>query len=161
MNSIDIAMKMETDAVAFYREGASKTSNPICKKMFLSVAEDEKRHITYLKQILEGMDFKPSDASPMKNIRTIFEENKDEMLNRISATTDEMEAFRISMQMEKEGAEFYRKAAASASTPKEKALFERLVKEEEQHYAIFETTYTYLHDTGLWFMWEERSIYEG
>ena len=65
------------------------------------------------------------------------------------------------MQMEKEGKEFYQKAASNAGTEKEKGLFERLVIEEQQHYDIFANTYSFLHDTGNWFMWEEHSIVEG
>lgn len=86
---------------------------------------------------------------------------KDEMMKKAGATTDELEAFKIAMQMEKEGLEFYRKAALDAKTEKEKALFERLIKEEQQHYDIFSNTYSFLSDTGNWFMWEEHSIVDG
>ncbi|MFA5354928.1 MAG: ferritin family protein, partial [Thermodesulfovibrionales bacterium] len=40
-----MAIKMETDAIGFYREAAEKVLHPVGKKMFLSVAEDEKRHL--------------------------------------------------------------------------------------------------------------------
>jgi rubrerythrin len=65
------------------------------------------------------------------------------------------------MQMEKEVKEFYKKTLSHAKTDKEKKLLEGLIKEEEQHYAIFANTYQFLSDTGNWFMWEERGIVEG
>jgi rubrerythrin len=86
---------------------------------------------------------------------------KDKMNEKVKATTDELEAFKIAMQMEKEGIEFYKKAGLEARTEKEKSLFERLVKEEQQHYDIFVNTYSFLYDTGSWFMWEEHSIVDG
>jgi rubrerythrin len=86
---------------------------------------------------------------------------KDAMMKRVEATTDELDAFKIAMRMEKEGVEFYKKAGAGAQTEKEKSLFERLVKEEQQHYDIFANTYFFLSDTGSWFMWEEHSIVDG
>ena len=55
----------------------------------------------------------------------------------------------------------YTKALADAKTDKEKALFERLIEEETQHYQIFSNSYQFLSDTGNWFMWEEHSIVEG
>ena len=37
----------------------------------------------------------------------------------------------------------------------------RLVKEEQQHYDVFANTYSFMSDTGNWFMWDEHSIVEG
>ena len=161
MNAIEIAIKMETDAINFYNEASKKANHSVGKKMFLTIAEDEKRHLDMLNQILKGLDIKIKDVSPMKNIKTVFEEMKDEMMHKVEATTDELEAFKIAMKMEKEGIEFYKKAASGAKTDKEKSLFERLIKEEQQHYDIFANTYFFLSDTGSWFMWEEHSIVDG
>jgi rubrerythrin len=107
------------------------------------------------------MDIKPEDVSPMKRVKTVFEELKDQMLHRAEATDDELEAFRIAKDMENEGIEFYKRAYSEAKTDKEKKLFERLIKEEEQHYTIFANTYFFLSNTGSWFMWEEHSIVDG
>ncbi|MEK7238751.1 MAG: ferritin family protein [Nitrospirota bacterium] len=161
MNAIEIAIKMETDAINFYKEASKKANHSVGKKMFLTIAEDEKRHLDMLNQILKGLDIKIKDVSPMKNIKTVFEEIKDEMMHKVEATTDELEAFKIAIRMEKEGIEFYKKAASGAKTDKEKSLFERLIKEEQQHYDIFANTYFFLSDTGNWFMWEEHSIVDG
>jgi rubrerythrin len=161
MNAIEMAIKMETDAIVFYKESAEKTSYIAGKKMFLSIVEDEKRHLKMLEDIFKGLDIKFKDVSPMKRIKSVFEEHKDEMLERVSATTDDLNALKIAMSMEKESVDFYKKAASEAKTKKEKALFERLIKEEEQHYAAFSNTYFFLSDTGSWFMWEEHSIVDG
>jgi rubrerythrin len=161
MNAIEIAIKMETDAVNFYKEAAEKTKYSVVKKMFLTIAEDEIRHLEMLSKLFKGLDITIKDVSPMKNIKTIFEEMKHEMMKRVEATTDELEAFKIAMQMEKEGIEFYKKAVLEAKAEKEKSLFEKLVKEEQQHYNIFANTYFFLSDTGSWFMWEEHSIVDG
>ncbi|MBI5025498.1 MAG: ferritin family protein [Nitrospirae bacterium] len=161
MNAIEIAIRMEKDAINFYREASEKTRHPVGKKMFLTITEDEKRHLEMLSQIFKGLNIEAKDVSPLKNIRTIFESMKDEMMQRVEATTDELEAFKIAMQMEKEGIEFYKKAASEAQTWREKSLFERLIKEEQQHYDVFANTYFFLSDTGSWFMWEEHSIVDG
>lgn len=161
MNAVEIAIKMETDAIDFYARAAAKTSHPVGKKMFMSVMEDEKRHLEMLSNIFRGLDIDMRDVSPIKNMKTVFESMKDEMMKRVEATTDELEAFGIAMRMEKEGVEFYKKNASGAKTKKEKDLFERLVKEEEQHYTIFANTHFFLSDTGNWFMREEHSIFEG
>ncbi len=161
MNAIDMSIKMETDAINFYTEAAEKTKHPVGKKMFLSITEDEKRHFEALSQIFKDINILVEELSPMKNIKTIFESMKDEMMKRVEATSDELYAFKIAMQMEKEGVEFYKKAESEAQTEKERSLFKRLIKEEQQHYDIFANTYFFLSDTGSWFMWEEHSIVDG
>jgi rubrerythrin len=161
MNAIEIAIKMEKDAIDFYTKAAEKTSHPAGKKMFLSITEDEKRHLQMLGQIFKEVDIKMADVSPMRNMQTIFESMKSAMMQRVEATEDELEAFKIAMRMEEEGIAFYKKVETETQKPKEKALFERLIKEEQQHYDIFANTYNFMQDTGNWFMWEEHSIVDG
>lgn len=161
MNAIQIAIKMEKDAIKFYNDASDKSEHLVGKKMFLSIAEDEKRHLEMLSQIFKEVNVTIKDVNPMNNIKTVFETMKDKMQQKIEATNDELDAFRIAMQMEKEGIEFYKKVGSEAKSEKERALFERLVKEEEQHYDIFSNTYSFLSDTGHWFMWEEHTIVEG
>lgn len=161
MNALEMAMKMETDAISFYTEAARKTKYPAGKKMFQAITEDEKRHLEMISQIIRGLRITIKDVSPLKNVKTIFEAMKDEMMRKVEATTDELEAFKIAMNMEKEGVEFYKKTLAESKREKERALLERLIVEEEQHYAIFSNTYQFLANTGSWFMWEEQSIVDG
>lgn len=161
MKAVQIAIKMETDAINFYKEAAARTSSPVGEKMFLSVAEDEKRHLLMLSKIFKGEDIIIEDVNPKDNIRTIFEAMKDEMMQRVKATDDELEAFKIAMQMEKDGIEFYRKAKLGAGSDLERSLFERLIVEEAHHYDIFAETYSFLLDTGNWFLWDEQGIIEG
>ena len=161
MNAIEVAIKMEKDAIDFYTEAAGKTGHPVGKKMFLSITEDEKRHLAMLSAIFKDIGITLDNVSPMGNIQTIFKTMKDAMMQRVAATQDELDAFRIAMQMEKEGVEFYKKAEVDAPTEKERALFRRLVKEEQQHYDIFANTYSFMSDSGSWFMWDEHSIVDG
>ena len=161
MDALEMAMKMETDAITFYTEAARKTKYPAGKKMFQAITEDEKRHLEMISQLIKGLAVTHKDVSPMKNVKTVFESLKAELMQKVEATDDELEAFKIAMQMEKEGKDFYQKTLSHAKTDKERKLLEGLIAEEEQHYAIFANTYQFLSDTGNWFMWEERGIVEG
>jgi len=161
MNAIDVAIKMETDAIKFYSDAAKITAYPAGKKMFETIAEDEKRHLEIVTKLIEGLDIHMEDVHPLQKIKTIFEEMKDDMMDKVAATSDELEAFKIAMKMEKEGLDFYSKLADEAETEKEKMLFKKLIKEEQQHYNIFANTYDFLNDTGNWFMWEDHSIVAG
>lgn len=161
MNAVEMAIKMEQEAVDFYKTCAEKTHNPVGKKMFLSIAEDESYHIACANKVIEGKEFHPAEVTPLKDMKAIFEQNKEAMLQRVASTADELEALNIAMKMEKETIDFYKNAAAQATNPAEKAFFECLIKDEEEHFAIFQNTHSFLSDTGNWFMWEEHSIVEG
>jgi rubrerythrin len=162
MNAIKVAIKTETDAIAFYEEAAQKTNHPIGKKMFLSIMEDEKNHVEDFKGILRSLHVRVRDAATrMKKMKTVFEGSRDALLGRIRAATDEMEALKVAMQMEKESIEFYKRLSGKVKTPKERTLFERLLREEQHLYAIFAETYFFLANSESWFMWEEHSIVDG
>ncbi len=161
MNALELAVKMEIDAIRFYTEAAEKTKHPAGKKMFEIVSDDEKRHLDMVTQIIKGLHVTSMDVSPLKDVKTIFEQTRDEMMHKAEVAADDLEAFKMAMAMEKEGLEFYRKTLSEAKKEKERELLERLIQEEEHHYTIFANTYQFLQDTGNWFMWEEHSIVDG
>ena len=161
MNSIELAVKMEQEAVDFYSACAERTSNPVGKKMFLSIVEDEKHHIACAVKVSEGKTFEPAEVTPLEDMKKLFEQNREEMLQRVSSTTDELEALETAMKMEEEAIKFYQTAAAQAPNDVEKAFFECLIKDEQEHFEIFQNTHSFLSDTGNWFMWDEHGIVEG
>lgn len=161
MNALDIARKMETDAIRFYSDAARRISCATGRKMFETIVEDEKSHLVMIEQIAKGMNLTPQEMTPLKRVKTVFESMKEEMMKKAESCADDLEALKIAMQMEKEGEAFYQKSLDEAKAEREKALFRRLIGEERQHYAIFSNTYSHLSDTGNWFLWEERGVIEG
>jgi rubrerythrin len=159
-DAIETAIRMETDAISFYREASKKTHHPAGKRMFESFIKDEERHLRYLGDILNGLDIEPRIESA-GNVRTIFSDLKGQMMERISVTADEKEAIKLALDMEKKGYDYYKESVERIDDPKAKKLFEVLTAEEQRHYEILNNTYSFLEDTGNWFMWEEMSIVEG
>jgi rubrerythrin len=159
--AVETAVKMETDALKFYSDAKDRVSHPLGKKIFDGFVSDEARHLRMLKDILNDLEINTKDVHLGEDIKTIFTELKDGMMKRVTATTDEIEAVKIALDFEKEGYDFYEKAAREAEDEKEKRLFEVLTAEERKHYEILDNTYTFLKDTGEWFMWKEHGILEG
>jgi len=159
--AIETAIKMETDAMKFYREAVGKTNHPLGKRIFNGFVEDEMRHLKMLQDIMNDMDLEVKVVHPKQDIKTIFSELKDEMIQRVTATASEKDAVKIALDFERGGYHFYEKAAEEAQEVKEKELFEVLKVEEKRHYELLENTHRFLEDTGDWFMWEEHGILEG
>lgn len=160
-DAIETAIKMETDAIAFYSEAADKTVHPFGKEMFKGFVKDENRHLRMLKEILKGINIEFEFIRPKETIKTVFSEQKASMLERVKALENELEAVKIALHMEKDGFDYYKAAADRATDPREKELFERMAVEENDHYAILNETYTFLDNTGNWYLYEERGVIEG
>jgi rubrerythrin len=129
--------------------------------MFRGFVKDEKRHLVMLQCLFNGMKITEEFFRPKETIKTVFSSLKAQIMERASVVQSEMDALRIALQMEKEGFHFYETAAANALSRQEKELFERLVLEENDHYTILNNTYTFLENTGQWYMYEEQGIVEG
>jgi rubrerythrin len=159
--AVETAKRMETEAMKFYTDAIKKTSHPLGKKIFEGFVADEARHLKMLENILAALDIEIKVVEPEKDIKTIFTELKDKMMQRINATSDEMDAVAIALDFEREGYLFYQKASREAVEEKERKLFEVLTVEEKRHYELLENTHRFLRDTGDWFMWEEHGVLEG
>ena len=70
--------------------------------MFETIIKDEKRHLIIVTNLLKGMDIQIEDVHPINNVKTVFEAMKGEMMERVKATSDDLEAFKIGMKMEKD-----------------------------------------------------------
>ena len=159
--AIETAIKMETDAMKFYREAATKTTHPLGKSLFEGFVVDEHRHLKMLQDIMNNLNIEVVTVHPKQDIKTVSSELKEQMMQRIAATADEKDAIKIALDFERDGYLFYEKAAAEATEDKEKKLFELLTIEEKRHYELLENTHAFLENTGDWFMWEEHGMLEG
>ncbi len=163
--TIRTAIKMEKNGIDFYQKAEEKTSYPLAKKMFLSFAEDEKRHLTVLKKILTDLKFSDLDQffaeRPRQKIENIFRKVKNEIKERITANPDELEALKIGMDMELESVQFYQTALEKSEDNHQKAFLKRLVEEEKEHLQMLQNTHSYLKNSGDWFLWEEKALLNG
>jgi len=137
----------------FYQHAAEKTMNPIEKRVFLSVMENEKRLLEDFRGIPKERHSGTRGTASTKMIKGFLE--------KIKATTDDMEALKIAMDMEKESIELYEKLSKKVRTPREKAFLKSLLNEEQQRYAEFSDTCLFLSDSRGWFMWDEHGIMDG
>lgn len=107
-DAIETAIKMETDAMAFYREAADKTTHPFGKEMFKGFIKDETRHLKILQDVFRGNDVNAELVRPRESIKTVFSELKDAMMQRVKALDTEMEAVNIALKFEKKVSTFIR-----------------------------------------------------
>ena len=99
-DAIETAIKMETDAIAFYSEAQAKCDHPYGKKMFEVMIKEEQVHLKLLKEFFSPGEIAKREKSFKDEVTTIFETMKAGMMKRVAASQDELEALRIGMEME-------------------------------------------------------------
>jgi len=158
-NPLDLAIQTEKDGIDFYTKASENSEDELGKKMFLSVIEDEKRHLEILEKISCEEYVCISDLenySPKVNLKTIFSEMPDELKKTSVNTSSDLEALEVAMEMERRGYDQYMKAADEENDEEHKKIYHKLAQEEKEHFELLQEVRSYLEDTGNWFMWYEH-----
>jgi rubrerythrin len=158
---LDYAIQLERDGQAFYTQAAATTRNPLGKRMFESLAADERRHEQALVKLAQEADVALEGDLPRKRLVTLFATLGAELRAQLGADAGDRAVIDQAIEIEKASVDHYGTQAGQASGEPARALYQRLVEEETQHVEILEGTRAYLDDTGHWFLWDEQSILDG
>ncbi len=153
--ALDLAMDKEREGHEFYLESAEKTADAKGKRMFRWLAGEELKHLKWVEQqrltLIRCKDspevicfdepiIKKSDFPPLSKAKT-----------KVKPNTGELEALHIGIEAERDSIILYTKASNDTSEAEGKAMFARLVQEEEAHLDILEEEYEWLRQTNSYF----------
>ena len=156
------AVQLEEDGRKFYLETAGRSSDPIVRKTFESLAEDELRHIKWLERIFQGKV--PEVVPPQEvydRLRSIFVEAPREVRRSASGVQSDIDAFKVALGMEDRSIEVYKELAEGTDDEELRSIYERFAEQERIHRSAIENTMEYLEHPVDWFAREEKWIYEG
>lgn len=158
-DAITTAIKFETRVHATYAEAAATAENPVARRVFSTLRDEEKGHILYLRQRLE--EWRADGRITVGEIggelasRTAIESGAARLRSSLAGgspggTGAELESLRKALQAERETSNFYKKMVATLDT-EGKRLFERFVEIEEGHLAIVQAEMDLVTGSGFWF----------
>ena len=151
--ALKMAIQAEKDSMDFYRRAASVTQNERAKKVFELLANEEVGHLKSFFDHYKGTEFGDLksfiDSPPdMKNATYMALEKA------ITANTHEKEALEIALKEEKACIDQYSVFAKDIVDPLVKGVFERVIKETQNHYDLIEDEYmhvmTMVHKSDLY-----------
>jgi len=158
---LQYAIQLERDGQAFYTQAAAATRNPLGRKMFEGLAADERRH----EEVLLGLSRESPAAlegeMPKRRLATLFATVGEALRRELDADASDTAAVEKALVMERASIAHYRQQAERAAGEHARALYRRLVEEEEQHADILQGCLTYLNRSGQWFLWEEKGLLDG
>ncbi|MBC3899630.1 ferritin-like domain-containing protein [Acetobacterium malicum] len=149
MNSIEFAIKMELDGEKYYREQAKNNQDNSLNAVFLLLAEDENGHAKLLKSEQEKITYDLADNPTLADTGNVFKD-RSEFKNKFEKIPNQLDVYRMALQMEKDSIELYQKFLAEATDEQTKKLFGYLVKQEENHFKIFDNLITLVERPDEW-----------
>ncbi|PKM59216.1 MAG: rubrerythrin [Firmicutes bacterium HGW-Firmicutes-4] len=149
MNSIEFAIKMELDGEKYYREQAENNQDNSLNAVFLLLAEDENGHAKLLKSEQEKITYNLADNKNLTETNNVFKDRGD-FKNKFEKIPNQIDVYRMALQMEKDSIELYQKFFAESTDEQTKKLFGYLVKQEENHFKIFDNLITLVERPDEW-----------
>jgi rubrerythrin len=167
IKALETALDNETWERNFYLEHSERTSHPLGKSMFKTIAEDESEHyqrILELHRKLKEAGKWPEDLPlTVKEtpVRSVLKKVVEAVGSSAQADSDDMAAVKIAIDFETKGEKFYQALHDAATDPKEKAFFGMLAGLEREHRLSLEDTLAFFQDPEGWFLMKEKHHLDG
>jgi rubrerythrin len=137
---LKMAILMEKRGHAFYSKVAEQTPDPEIRHIFLTMADEETKHVKFLAEQYIGYEknhvFTKVELPDLANEVFATLILTEDMKNKISAAGFEAAAISAAIDFEKKAVEVYSGQAENATDPNEKALYRWLAEWEGGHLHI-------------------------
>lgn len=164
--AIKAALQCEGRVVAVYRDAMEQSKDPIGKRVFKVLNEDEITHVRFLKEKLdelraEGRIKTEMLATAIPSIESIEAAVKAFRGKNASPMPEtELKLLRRALEIEVETSNLYQ-TLSKELPPEDQAIFKRFVEIEEGHKAIVQAEIDSVSGTGFWFDMQEFRLEAG
>lgn len=150
--ALKMAAQTEKDVMDFYKRAAEIVKDPKAKKVFDTLAGEEREHAEHFFPLYTGDDLGTfdefisapprSDSAMLKELETVLD-----------ADVHERKAMEIALREEQDLERNLEVTATKVIDPAVRAVFERMAKETRNHYEIIESEYARMmgmvHETDI------------
>lgn len=158
--AIKTGIEYELEVRHVYSEAAKKFKDPVARKVFTVLADEEDRHVLYLESRLE--EWQKTGAVTAADLETAIPARETieagvARLTKRMAEQDfgvELDMLKKALTLETEATAFFKRMVAELRD-EERKLFERFVEIEQGHEAIVQAEIDALTGLGFWFDYAE------
>ena len=167
LSALEVALNNEMRERAFYLKNAKRTSNPVGKAMFQRIGDDELEHYERLKQLHEKWQKKEKwpETLPLEVantfVKNVISDAVRDAQEQPTADADDLEAIRVAIAFEANGAKSYEKLRDAVKDPKEKEFFSLLSQIENEHYLSLKDAEEFMTDPEAWYRKKEHHGLDG
>jgi len=164
--AVEMALQYEIRVAGTYLDAVRGSGDPIGRRVFKTLHEEETEHIRFLKEKLAELERAgrvhagkvESNIPSREKIAAALDHAKD--ASRMVEPETELRLLRAALKVETETCEFYRKLVREIP-PEDSPLFERFVEIEEGHRAIVQAEIDSVSGNGFWFDMPEFRLEAG
>jgi len=154
--AITTGIEFEKQVSELYRNAMEKSTDPIGKRIFRVLADEELKHLNYLESRLD--ELRRTGAITAEKLDTALpsEQMIRKGISRLETRMtskdkgSELQMLGKALKVEQDTTDFYRRMARELSDEGQK-IFARFVEIEEGHLAVVQEEIDYLSRTGYWF----------
>jgi len=163
--AIKTAIAYETKIQKLYQEAHQLISDPIGKRVFQALADDEQNHVAYLKDRLEQWQttgrISPEKLKSTIPKKEVISRGVEKLSSRMARkdSNDEKQMLSKALAVEIETSKFYEQMVAEMQA-EGRQMFARFLEIEAGHIAIVQAELDYISHTGYWFDFKEFDMEE-
>ncbi|MBP1637106.1 MAG: rubrerythrin domain protein [Acidobacteria bacterium] len=158
--AIKTGIEYELQVRKVYSEAAKKFKDPVARKIFTVLADEEDRHVAYLESRLEEWERTGQVTAAALETSVPSEEEINAAMSKLNSRMAEqdfgveLEMLKKALALEGEATAFFREMVAQLQE-EEQRLFARFVEIEAGHEAIVQAEIDALTGLGFWFDYTE------
>ncbi len=141
---LQMAIGNEIVAYNFYKDVSVKSKDNNLKAIFAELAEEEKKHKTFLEGFISGA--KPLQFSSVTDFKVAETVDKPQL----STTMKPADAIALAMKEEEEAMNMYQGLANSSANAEQKEMFSALARMEKGHKVRLEELFTSMAFPEAW-----------
>jgi rubrerythrin len=157
------AIQFENKVFATYQQAQDRAEDPIGKRIFQVLAQEEQEHIAYLgTRLAEWQKTGRLNLSELKTAipaATKIKQEESQLKQKVGAkvSATEIELLQLAIEAEQQTSSFYERMVKELSAEGQ-ALFARFVEIEKGHLAIVQAEMDSVKGLGFWFDMQEFSL---
>ena len=149
MNGLQFAILLEYEGRDYYLKQAELSKDEGLKVVFRALADEEVNHAKILESKLKGLPYELKDSTALTGAQKIFKLGKAFKVE----TTDvpaQLDAYREALKNEQKSIDLYTKKYNKATDSEEKKVFDYLIKQEKEHYDLFDGLIELVNRANEW-----------
>ena len=163
-----VALEIEEKGRNFYEKAFNNSKNPLGRKIFKMLMDDELAHKKRIRIIYQALSKDNKWSDEWKEIKLnrsasekIFRELKKKQAKNLKVDSGDMAGLEVGIGLELASITFYQERLTEALEEAEKEFLAQLVQEEKNHHNLLSDMKLYLKDPSSWFIEKERHGLDG
>ncbi|MFH1699310.1 MAG: ferritin family protein [Candidatus Zixiibacteriota bacterium] len=153
MNAFEYAKNMELDGQKYYEEHAQRMTEPVLKRIFEELAQDEERHYRIFEAMAKGewADIKAGfNTTILETTKNVFQKLKDDEKGVGTFPSETREAWAKACDIELRAEKFYKEQSEKAESNEQKDIWSRIAYEEHKHWVAINNVINFLDRPKQW-----------